>query len=200
MPTRPNGRIFNEDPDDQGSPMPIIQAFEGGQTGLNRQDGNLLTKDASGPDSRRSVEDLISAIGELKDGVLIAQELLSAVDRLSGLLALFRSEVVYDEVNIPAPGANTDIIKGGIVIRELPYTGVKALEVTATVSTGSVLNYTRVRKNSGTLTIGIFESVALNSGDGYGPIRIEVSEFDTINFRVETDGIISQLHVKAKFQ
>lgn len=191
--------------DTDGKLVPVYNQ-SGRFTGQLQKDGRVAV-DTHGPaendaaaDARRASEDMGLNLQALADAIPIQQEMLSAMDRLTAALATFRTEMAFEDVAIPAPGANTDIIKGGIVIRELPWRGVKALEVTVTLATASVFNYTRTRKNNAGATIGILESVALGAGDGFGPIRIPVTEFDTINFRVETDGIITQLIVEAKFR
>lgn len=192
-------RARSDDPDTV-DPAPLIAVAVGEKSGLNRQNGNLLVREDAAADKRRAAEEMRQNLQALAEAIPIQQEMLSAMDRLTAALATFRTEMAFEDVAIPAPGANTDIIKGGIVIRELPWRGVKALEVTVTLATASVFNYTRTRKNNAGATIGMLESVALGAGDGFGPIRIPVTEFDTINFRVETDGIITQLIVEAKFR
>jgi hypothetical protein len=107
--------------------------------------------------------------------------------------------ILYNGFNQSAPGANTDIISGGLVIGGATgVQGICALAVTVTLATASVFNYTRTRGGT-TFTIGIYQSVALASGDGYGPFLIPVAPGDTINFQVETDGVIRQLLVEGVF-
>lgn len=192
----PTRRTYGTDPDTE-APVKVVGEFPGEPTGLYRQDGQLLVRPDDAQDKRRAGEEVAENIRAIAEAAAIQQELLSAVDRLTAALLPLKRETVIDMVSIPAPGANTNILKGGIVVRELSA-GVKKLFVTVTLATASVLNYTRLRAQT-TSTIGIFESVALNAGDGYGPIEIPVGPYDTINFQVETDGIITQLYIEAGF-
>ena len=78
------------------------------------------------------------------------------------------------------------------------FPGVTSILVNVALTTASVFNVTVSRGALTIFTIGVLESVALNAGDGYGPIEIAVSPNDYINFQVETDSIINRLVVYGK--
>lgn len=91
--------------------------------------------------------------------------------------------------NQAAPGANTDIFATPISIPA----GVNALRITVVLGTTSVFNYTTTDGTT-LFTVGLNQSVALESGDAYSFV-IDADSGLTYNFRVETDGVIRGLLV-----
>jgi len=157
------------------------------------------TGDLTEIDQTQSALERIESILTTSEGISNAEQLREATAKLAEVsqkLDALKPILIVDIFNMPAPGANTDIVGGGI--RMANYPGVTSLLVTVTLTTASVFNYTKSRGALTIFTVGILESVALNAGDGYGPIEIPVSPNDYINFRVETDGIINQLVVYGK--
>ena len=105
----------------------------------------------------------------------------------------------YTGFNISAPGANTDIISGGIKFS--PQAAV--CRVTVALTTSSVFNV-ECTDGSTTHVWGLNESGALNAGDLYTftfAVRANATGLDggsdlTYNFQVETDGVIECLFVE----
>lgn len=90
--------------------------------------------------------------------------------------------------NIPAPGAETDILDDNLT----PQYGA-AWRITVCLATASVFNVT-ITQGSTTFTCGVNSSVALNAGDLYS-FTMGVNPDNSYNFQVETDGIIRILQI-----
>jgi len=103
-------------------------------------------------------------------------------------MALVGYTLRSDGHNIAAPGANTNILTTGIT----PNRNGK-MRVAVVLATTSVFNVTFTR-GATTFTCGLNDSVALPSGD-LKEFEFSVSTSDTVNFQVETDGIIRKLQV-----
>jgi hypothetical protein len=93
-----------------------------------------------------------------------------------------------DNFNVPAPGANSDILTTSLT----PIYGA-AFRITVCLATASVFNVTITRSGT-TYTAGLNSSVALNAGDLYTFV-FGVSTSNAYNFQVETNGVIRILQV-----
>ena len=93
-----------------------------------------------------------------------------------------------DSFNVSAPGADTNILTTSLTPT---YGGW--FQIFVVLGTSSIFNMTETR-GATTFTIGLNNSVALDSGDGCS-FTVPVLTTSSYNFQVETNGIIRILKV-----
>lgn len=109
---------------------------------------------------------------------------------------------IYSGFAISAPGANTDLISGGIVCANYPGMIAFRVEIAMVSGTASVLRATQSQTSAGVTTTKV---MSLNNGIAISAaclstFDVQVDPEDTWNLQIVTNAAINSLKVYAIYQ